>query len=44
MSDNFDSTVLDVCDNWWYDSTYAYLLSNLGDRNNDYYDLMTRCS
>ena len=39
---NFDSTNLGACDNWWYDTYYAWSLFNLGERNKNFHDLMVK--
>lgn len=38
--DAYEQMPYGVCDNWWYDGKDAYSLSNLGERNQNYHDLM----
>ena len=38
--DEFGKMPYGVCDNWWYDDKDAYSLFNLGQRNENYHDLM----
>lgn len=37
--ENF-TTIPGICSDWWYDGKDAYSLFNLGNRNENYYDLM----
>ncbi len=39
--DNLTALNPGVCDNWWYDGKDSYSLFNLGERNQNYHNLMT---